>query len=53
MKKKEKLKNKVNKIKGKLKIYLSESNNNIKINERIMAFDGVITTPIFRILNLL
>ena len=32
---KEKLKNEVNKIKEKLEIYLSESNNNIKINERI------------------
>jgi len=32
---KEKLKNEVNKIKDKLEIYLNESNNNIKINERI------------------
>jgi len=32
---KEELKNQVNKIKEKLEIYLYESNNNIKINERI------------------
>ena len=32
---KEQLKNEVNKIKEKLEIYLFESNNNIKINERI------------------
>jgi len=32
---KDKLKNEVNKIKEKLEIYLYESNNNIKINERI------------------
>jgi len=32
---KEKLQNEVTKIKEKLEIYLSESNNNIKINERI------------------